>query len=113
MHAEGGIIDARGGTAKCSVAHRRCATATIALLARQPGQCACRSFATLSASAPSVAAVWSGWCRTDMGGVGAPLSIAEEADTAVWLATLPDHGPTGQFFSATRKRGALEWCGAA
>lgn len=54
-----------------------------------------------------------GWCRTDMGGDGAPLSIAEEADTAVWLATLPDHGPTGQFFSATRKRGALEWCGAA
>jgi NAD(P)-dependent dehydrogenase (short-subunit alcohol dehydrogenase family) len=50
-----------------------------------------------------------GWCRTEMGGEGAPLSIAEGADTAVWLATLPDDGPTGQFFSATRTRGAMEW----
>lgn len=50
-----------------------------------------------------------GWCRTDMGGEGAPLSVAEGADTAVWLATLPDDGPTGQFFSATRQRGAMEW----
>lgn len=50
-----------------------------------------------------------GWCRTDMGGEGAPLSVAEGADTAVWLATLPDDGPTGQFFSATRTRGVMEW----
>ena len=103
------IIDARGGTAKCSVAHPHCATATIALLAGQPGQCACRSFATLSASAPSVAAASPGWCRTDMGGDRAPLSRAEGADIAVWLATLPDDGPTGQLFSATRRRGTLQW----
>ena len=50
-----------------------------------------------------------GWCRTDMGGEGAPLSVAEGADTAVWLATLPDDGPSGQFFSATRQRGTMEW----
>ncbi len=50
-----------------------------------------------------------GWCRTDMGTQDAPLSIAEGADTAVWLATLPDDGPTGQFFSSTRQRGAMEW----
>jgi NAD(P)-dependent dehydrogenase (short-subunit alcohol dehydrogenase family) len=50
-----------------------------------------------------------GWCRTDMGGDAAPLSPAEGADTIVWLATLPDDGPSGQFFSATRKRGAMEW----
>ncbi len=50
-----------------------------------------------------------GWCRTDMGTDAAPLSVAEGADTAVWLATLPDDGPSGQFFSSSRRRGAMEW----
>lgn len=31
-----------------------------------------------------------GWVKTDMGGSGAPRSVAEGADTAVWLATDPD-----------------------
>ena len=39
-----------------------------------------------------------GWVRTDMGGPNAPRSAAQGADTAVWLATLPDGGPTGGFF---------------
>jgi len=39
-----------------------------------------------------------GWVKTDMGGPNAPRSIAQGADTAVWLATLPDGGPTGGFF---------------
>ena len=39
-----------------------------------------------------------GWVRTDMGGSSAPRSVAEGADTIVWLATLPDSGPTGGFF---------------
>lgn len=39
-----------------------------------------------------------GWVRTDMGGRSAPRSVAEGADTIVWLATLPDDGPTGRFF---------------
>jgi NAD(P)-dependent dehydrogenase (short-subunit alcohol dehydrogenase family) len=39
-----------------------------------------------------------GWVRTDMGGPNAPRSVAQGADTAVWLATLPDGGPTGGFF---------------
>jgi NAD(P)-dependent dehydrogenase (short-subunit alcohol dehydrogenase family) len=39
-----------------------------------------------------------GWVRTDMGGPNATSSVAEGADTAVWLATLPDGGPTGGFF---------------
>lgn len=38
-----------------------------------------------------------GWVRTRMGG-GATLSPEEGADTAIWLATLPDDGPTGGFF---------------
>jgi NAD(P)-dependent dehydrogenase (short-subunit alcohol dehydrogenase family) len=50
-----------------------------------------------------------GWARTAMGGDEAPLSAAEGADTAVWLATLPDDGPSGAFFSASRSRGAMEW----
>ena len=40
-----------------------------------------------------------GWLRTDMGGPAATLSAAEGADTPVWLATLPDDGPTGGFFA--------------
>jgi hypothetical protein len=33
-----------------------------------------------------------------MGGPSAPRSTKEAADTAVWLATLPDDGPSGEFF---------------
>ena len=47
-----------------------------------------------------------GWVRTDMGGEQAPLSPAQGADTPVWLATLPDNGPSGGFF---RERKAIEW----
>jgi NAD(P)-dependent dehydrogenase (short-subunit alcohol dehydrogenase family) len=39
-----------------------------------------------------------GHIRTDMGGPDALRSVEQGADTAVWLATLPDGGPTGQFF---------------
>ncbi|HEY1013766.1 MAG TPA: SDR family oxidoreductase [Herpetosiphonaceae bacterium] len=47
-----------------------------------------------------------GWVRTAMGGPGASLSVAEGADTVVWLATLPDGGPTGGFFQGRER---LEW----
>jgi len=47
-----------------------------------------------------------GWVRTDMGGSAAPRSVAEGADTAVWLATLRDDGPTGGFF---RDRAPIPW----
>ena len=47
-----------------------------------------------------------GWVRTDMGGERAPLSVEEGADTPVWLATLPDNGPTGGFF---RERSPVAW----
>jgi NAD(P)-dependent dehydrogenase (short-subunit alcohol dehydrogenase family) len=47
-----------------------------------------------------------GWVRTDMGGTGAPRSVEEGADTAVWLATLPDDGPSGGFF---RDRRPIPW----
>lgn len=47
-----------------------------------------------------------GWVRTDMGGASASLSPDEGADTPVWLATLPDGGPTGGFF---QNRRAIAW----
>jgi len=47
-----------------------------------------------------------GWVRTDMGGDQAPLSAEQGADTPVWLATLPDGGPSGGFF---RERQPIPW----
>ena len=39
-----------------------------------------------------------GWVRTRMGGSSAPCSPEDGARTPVWLALLPDGGPTGGFF---------------
>lgn len=47
-----------------------------------------------------------GWVQTAMGGPQAPRPVQEGADTAIWLATLPDGGPTGQFF---RDRRQIPW----
>ena len=47
-----------------------------------------------------------GWVKTDMGGSGAIRELPEGADTAVWLAMLPDDGPRGKFF---RDRKEFEW----
>ena len=44
--------------------------------------------------------------KTEMGGTGATRELPEGADTAVWLATLPDNGPRGKFF---RDRKEFEW----
>jgi NAD(P)-dependent dehydrogenase (short-subunit alcohol dehydrogenase family) len=60
----------------------------------------------LRASGILVNAVCPGWTRTDLGGPQAPLSPREAADTPVWLATLPDDGPTGGFF---RDRQSIPW----
>jgi NAD(P)-dependent dehydrogenase (short-subunit alcohol dehydrogenase family) len=53
-----------------------------------------------------VNAVDPGWVRTDMGGPSAPRSLQQGADTIVWLATLPDDGPSGGFFHDRR---AIQW----
>ena len=47
-----------------------------------------------------------GWVRTDMGGPNATRPVEQGADTAVWLATLPDDGPSGGFF---RDREPIAW----
>jgi NAD(P)-dependent dehydrogenase (short-subunit alcohol dehydrogenase family) len=53
-----------------------------------------------------VNAVDPGWVRTDMGGRQAPRSVAQGADTIVWLATLDARGPTAGFF---HDRQPIEW----
>jgi NAD(P)-dependent dehydrogenase (short-subunit alcohol dehydrogenase family) len=63
----------------------------------------------LSKELPStlkVNAMCPGWVRTRMGGENATRSPEEGADTAIWLATLSDDGPTGGFF---RDRKLIDW----
>ncbi len=47
-----------------------------------------------------------GWVKSDMGGPYAPRTLEQGADTAVWLATLPDGGPSGGFFY---ERAPITW----
>ena len=47
-----------------------------------------------------------GWVRTDMGGAGATRSVAEGADTIVWLAAEAPLSLTGQF---VRDRQVIDW----
>ena len=53
-----------------------------------------------------VNAMCPGWVRTRMGGDGAPRSVEQGADTALYLATLAPEGQTGQFF---RDRAVIPW----
>ena len=53
-----------------------------------------------------VNAVCPGWVRTDMGGPNAERPVEKGAETPVWLATLPDDGPTGGFF---RDKKRIPW----
>lgn len=47
-----------------------------------------------------------GWVRTVMGGAGAPRSPEQGAKTPVWLALLPEGGPSGGFF---RDEAPVSW----
>jgi hypothetical protein len=47
-----------------------------------------------------------GWLRTDMGGPNAPIAPEQAAETALYLATLPDDGPTGRLWEDRRR---IEW----
>jgi carbonyl reductase 1 len=45
-----------------------------------------------------VNAINPGWCRTDMGGAGAPRSVQQGAASVLWGVRLPPGGPTGGVF---------------
>jgi NAD(P)-dependent dehydrogenase (short-subunit alcohol dehydrogenase family) len=45
-----------------------------------------------------VNAVSPGWVRTEMGGAGAPRSVAQGAASVLWACRLPPGGPSGGFF---------------
>ena len=53
-----------------------------------------------------VNSVCPGWVRTDMGGPNAPRTPEQGVETIVWLARLPDNGPTGGFF---RDKQPIPW----
>lgn len=54
----------------------------------------------------AVNAMCPGWVRTRMGGSGAPRSVEEGADTALWLATEAPRELSGKFF---RNRKEIPW----
>jgi NAD(P)-dependent dehydrogenase (short-subunit alcohol dehydrogenase family) len=53
-----------------------------------------------------VNAVCPGWVQTEMGGPRADRPVEEAIDTILWLAALPNRGPTGGLF---RDRQRLPW----
>jgi NAD(P)-dependent dehydrogenase (short-subunit alcohol dehydrogenase family) len=53
-----------------------------------------------------VNAMCPGWVRTAMGGPNATRGVEKGAETAVWLATLPEDGPSGGFF---RDKAPIPW----
>jgi NAD(P)-dependent dehydrogenase (short-subunit alcohol dehydrogenase family) len=66
-----------------------------------------RIFASeLEGTGIKVNAVCPGWVRTDMGGASATRSVEEGVATTIWLATLPDDGPSGGLF---RDRKPIPW----
>jgi NAD(P)-dependent dehydrogenase (short-subunit alcohol dehydrogenase family) len=52
-----------------------------------------------------VNAVSPGWCRTEMGGAGAPRSVEQGAASVLWGCLLDERGPSGGFFEDGQQMG--------
>ncbi len=52
-----------------------------------------------------VNAISPGWCRTDMGGSGAPRSVEQGAASILWGVRLPAGGPSGGVFEDGKAAG--------
>ena len=64
------------------------------------------SFSLTAPESLKVNAMCPGWVHTRMGGPEAPRTPEKGAETILWLATLPDDGPSGKFF---RDKSEIEW----
>ena len=59
--------------------------------------------AQLTGRGVKVNAISPGWCRTEMGGAGAPRSAEQGADSILWGCLLDERGPSGGFFEDGRR----------
>ena len=66
----------------------------------------CQLAAALKPAGIAVNSVCPGWCRTEMGGAGAPRSVEEGAAGIVWLAADAPQAKTGLFW---RDREVIPW----